>query len=110
MKLAVSHIVECVQGCIPMRHAQPRPSMTRKKLFLVDATFGLGVKTSRTVCVRLKLHGPCSQIENSCTPGLGVKVQETLASEGNFSDPWSRCETSGIPGLKVKIHEPLVSE
>lgn len=53
-----SHIVECFQGCIPMRHAQPRPSMTYMELFLVDATFGLGVKTSRILGVRMKLHGP----------------------------------------------------
>jgi hypothetical protein len=53
-----SHIVECFQGCTPMRHAQPRPSMTYMKLFLVDATFGLGVKISRTLGVRMKFHGP----------------------------------------------------
>jgi len=82
--------------------------MTYMKLILVDATLGLGIKTSRALGVRMKLHW--SQIENSCTPGLGVKLQENLASEGNFTNPWSQCETSGTPGLKVKIHESLVSE
>lgn len=52
-----SHTVECLQGCKPIRHAQPRASMTYRKIFLVDATFGLGVKTSRTLGVRMKLHG-----------------------------------------------------
>jgi hypothetical protein len=73
-----------------MRHAQPRPSMTYMNLFLVDATFGLGVKISRTLGVRMKLHGP-------------------LASDWKFMHPRSQCETSGTPGRKVKI-EPLVSE
>ena len=31
------------QGSTPMRHTQPKQPMTYLNLFLVDATFGLGV-------------------------------------------------------------------
>ena len=85
-----SHIVECSQGCTPMRHAQPRPSMTYMKLILVDATFGLGVKTSRTLGVRMKLHG-------------------LLVSDLKFMHSWSRSETPGNLGLRGELHKTLVS-